>query len=150
MRSKGSNSGFVQVREGILRMTHRKSWMCTLLATHPEHGVLTFTVLDTCRSVLLREVSMTSDEVLFRFNEVCNDLYIISSSSVNLLSTEIDGEETVCNIFQWRICGQRLAHSLLSSFSFRCTQLDRKGAWWESCPSFSGYGICAFLELCCY
>lgn len=46
-------------------------------------------------SVLLRETSMASDEVLFRANEVCNELYLISSSSVNLLNIGIDGEEKV-------------------------------------------------------
>ena len=50
-------------------------------------------------SVLLRETSMASDEVLFRANEVCNELYLISSSSVNLLTIGIDGQETVSSSF---------------------------------------------------
>ena len=34
---------------------------------------------------LLREVSMASDEVLFRANDVCNELFIVASSCVNIL-----------------------------------------------------------------
>jgi hypothetical protein len=46
-------------------------------------------------SVLLREISMASDDILFRANGICNELYFISSSSVNLINAGIDGEETV-------------------------------------------------------
>lgn len=46
-------------------------------------------------SVMLREVSMASDEVLFRANDVCNELFIIASGYINLLGPVSDGEDAV-------------------------------------------------------
>eukprot|EP00892_Ulva_mutabilis_P004198 jgi/Ulvmu1/214/UM001_0218.1 len=45
-------------------------------------------------SALLREMSFASDEYLFNTNDVCNDLYLVASSSVSIL-TKRDGDETV-------------------------------------------------------
>lgn len=45
---------------------------------------------------MLREVTMASDEVLFRANDVCNELFIVASSCINMLTTDADGEDKVC------------------------------------------------------
>lgn len=37
-------------------------------------------------AVLMREMTVASDETLFRTNDVCNELYIIATSAVNVIT----------------------------------------------------------------
>lgn len=76
-------------------------------------------------SVLLREISMMSDEVIFRANEVCNELYLISSSSVNLMSLGPDGMEMVGYTIDCLCCAMRKA----------CTELTVLGSSGPSCKN---------------
>jgi hypothetical protein len=46
-------------------------------------------------SVLMREITFAGDEILFRTNDVCRELYIIATSSVKILATALDGQDTV-------------------------------------------------------
>lgn len=46
-------------------------------------------------SAMLRELMFASDEYIFQTNDVCNDLYMIASSTVTVLTKQIDGSEKV-------------------------------------------------------
>lgn len=50
----------------------------------------------TALSVLMQEVRYMADETIFRAKEACNDLFLVASQSVNLMSQCDDGSETVC------------------------------------------------------
>jgi potassium channel len=46
-------------------------------------------------AVVLREMAMSGDDIVFSTNDVCNDLYIVASGVVNILATSQDNHETV-------------------------------------------------------
>lgn len=46
-------------------------------------------------AALLREQIFASDEYIFHTNDVCNDLYVVASSTVHLLQKNLDGSESV-------------------------------------------------------
>lgn len=49
----------------------------------------------TALSVLMQEVTYMADETVFRAMEACNDLFVIASQGVNLLTPHEDGSEVV-------------------------------------------------------
>lgn len=46
-------------------------------------------------AILLRELTMAGEEVLFRANDVCMELYIIATNTVNLTVREQSGQDTI-------------------------------------------------------
>jgi hypothetical protein len=52
-------------------------------------------------SVLFREVSLASDEIIFRGNDICNDLYLIAISTVTLFLHTSDGGDKVRRNMDW-------------------------------------------------
>ena len=46
-------------------------------------------------AVLMREVTVAADEIIFRANDVCNELYIIATGNVNIVNIGADGQDTV-------------------------------------------------------
>lgn len=46
-------------------------------------------------SVQMREAILASDELLFRANDVCDELYLISSSSIDIIKRAADGSDLV-------------------------------------------------------
>lgn len=50
----------------------------------------------TALSVLMQEVTYMADETVFRAKEACNDLFVIATQGINLLTPHEDGSEVVC------------------------------------------------------
>jgi hypothetical protein len=49
-------------------------------------------------AVVLRELTMAGDDILFRANDVCTDLYFVASNTVNLTVREASGQDTVRHV----------------------------------------------------
>lgn len=49
----------------------------------------------TALSVLMQEITFMVDETIFRAKEACNDLYLIATQGINLLTPQEDGSELV-------------------------------------------------------
>ena len=56
-------------------------------------------------AVLMREVTVAADEIIFRTNDVCNELYIIATGNVNIVNVGPDGQDTVREHLPASLCG---------------------------------------------
>lgn len=66
----------------------------------------------TALSVLMQEVKYMADETIFRAKEACNDLFLVATQSVNLLTPQEDGSETVWRSAQWGSIQSQSSHTV--------------------------------------